>query len=71
MCDKNHLVRCWFKSHNSSKVHQKSVQSGAAFQAISCQKHGVNIKKSQWMRVFLWKNVHLGSELTIKEAFVA
>ena len=51
MCDKNHLVRCWFKSHNSSKVHQKSVQSGAAFQAISCQKHEVNIKKSQWMRV--------------------
>ena len=26
ICDKKHMVRCPFKSHNSSKVRQKSVQ---------------------------------------------
>jgi len=26
MCDKEHMARCSFKSHNLSKVHQKSVQ---------------------------------------------
>ena len=52
------MVRCSFKSHNSSKVCLKSVQwypirlfflfpNVATFRGISGQTHGGNIKKSQ------------------------
>ena len=54
MCDKKQMARCSFKSHNSSKVRQKSdimcaflLLNAAPFRGISGQTHGVNIKKSQ------------------------
>ena len=57
MSDKKHMVRCSFKSHNSSKVRQKIramvpincvfFLNATTFRVISGRKQGVNIKKSQ------------------------